>query len=378
MGVSTVPLGIIDCDVHPTLPTISAFLPYMSDMWRRRLEERGSLSLQQRIPGRAWRFTGGASNLRPDATPPGGGAPGSDPDFMLKDHFDRNQIEAGILLPIEPARVDMWTNPDEAAAIAAAGNELIKNEWLSRDPRFRLAMVVSPWDPQLAAAEIRRFGGNNQVVAVWLPIINRLIGDRFFYPIYEAAAEHQLPIMLHPTGSDGDFMGAPEYAGGLVPSRQERYNLLAQFGMSHTSSLIFEGVFERYPHLKVVMAEFGWTWVPSFMWRMDATWKAGRTSFPWLKKAPSEYVSDHIRFTTEPALEPPTEKHAAQILEWMDAGRTVLYSSDYPHWDGDEPAAVFKTASSDLKRRIFRESAIEVYPRLGVKTPTKKAMEVAQ
>lgn len=372
------PLGIIDCDIHPTLPGLSAFLPYMSDAWRHRLSDRAPLSLVQRLPGRAWRFTGGASNLRPDAAPPGGGAPGSDPEFMLKDHFDRNQIEVGILLPIEPARVDMWTNADEAAVIVSAGNELIKNEWLSLDERFQVAMVVSPWDPEQAAAEIRRFGRNGQVVGVWLPIINRLLGDRFFYPIYEAAAELQLPIVLHPTGSDGDYIGAPEYAGGLVPSRQERYNLLAQFGMSHTSSLIFEGVFERYPDLKVVVAEFGWTWAPTFMWRMDATWKAGRPSFPWVKKPPSEYVSDHIRFTTEPALEPPTERHAAQILEWMDASRTVLYSSDYPHWDGDEPATVFKTVSADLKRRIFRESALETYPRIKVKAPNAKQVEAAQ
>jgi predicted TIM-barrel fold metal-dependent hydrolase len=225
-----------------------------------------------------------------------------------------------------------------------------------------MAMGVSPHDPVLAAEEIRRFGGTDRVAAVWLPLIQTLLGHRQFYPIYEAAQELGLPIILHPNGDEADYRGCIDYAGGTPPTREERYALLGEFGMSNLASLIFEGVFERFPRLRVVFAEFGWPWVPSLLWRLDATWKAARKANPWLKRSPTEYVLDHVRFTTEPALEVPSSEAALQILEMMHAERTLMYSSDYPHWDGEEfPERIFPEAPAELRRRIFRENAIEMF-----------------
>ena len=56
----------------------------------------------------------------------------------------------------------------------------------------------------------------------------------------------------------------------------------------HLASMVFEGLFERYPTLKVVFVEGGYTWLIPFLWRMDADWKALGREVPWVKKAPSE------------------------------------------------------------------------------------------
>jgi predicted TIM-barrel fold metal-dependent hydrolase len=361
--------GVIDADIHPTaIDTLNVLMPYLSESWRRQLEPRADLPLWPSLPGRAPRFTD--SLLRKDATPPSGGEPGSDPAFVSEDHMDRHGIEIGLLIALEAGAVNTWTNPDEAAAIASAANEFLADKWLPADDRFRLAMVVSPLDAQLAAAEIRRFGDTPHVAAIWLPLIAKLLGHRDFFPIYEAAEEAGLPIVLHPDGTGGNYIGCPEFAVATPPTNLEQRCLLSEFGMSNLANLLFEGTFERFPGLKVVFAEYGWDWVAPLLWRIDATWKMGRRAVPWVKRPPSEYVLDHIRFTSEPAIEAPTDREAVQMLEMMQAERTLLFSSDYPHYDADDPAMIFRSATPELRQRILRDNAVETFgPRLQLAQP---------
>jgi predicted TIM-barrel fold metal-dependent hydrolase len=352
--------SVIDCDIHPVaIHNLGVLMPYLSKGWQRLIDDRAHLPLLTQLPGRSPRF---GDLLKVDATPPKGGPPGSDPEYLLEHHVDRHGIQVGLLIALEVAYLNTWTNPDEAAALAAAANDFLAEQWLTVDDRFRLAMNVAPHDAHLAAAEIRRFGGHDQVSAVFLPLINKHLGHRDFFPIYEAAQELGLTVVVHPDGTEGDYHGCPNFAVGTPPSRHERYSLLIQFGQSNLANIIFEGLFERFPRLKIVFVEYGWTWVPSALWRLDATWKAGRKTTPWVKRSPTEYVLDHVRFTTEPATEPPSEREALQILEMMHAERTLLFSSDYPHWDGDEdPETLFKTAPAALRHRIMRENAIEAF-----------------
>lgn len=363
------PYGVVDADIHPTaVENLDVLLPYLDPTWRRLLEPRAKAAFIQ-IAGRSARFNDGL--LRKDATPPGGGSPGSDPAYIGTHHLDRHGIEIGLLISLGAGRVNTFTNPDEAAAVASASNDYFLNEWLPVDDRFRLAMTVSPLDAQLAAQEIRRFGQLEGVSGIFLPLISKLLGHRDFFPIYEAAQELGLPIVLHPDATASTIVGCVEYAGGSPSTAHEKYSLLCQFAMSNVTSLIFEGVFERFPRLKVVVTEYGWTWVPSILWRLDSTWKMGRKAAPWLKKSPTEYVLDHVRFTTEPAIEAPSERETMQVVDMMHGERTLIYSSDYPHYDADEdPSMIFKTVSAEARKRILRDNAAETFgERLGLREP---------
>jgi len=97
------------------------------------------------------------------------------------------------------------------------------------------------------------------------------------------------------------------------------------------------------------------------MWRFDQEWRSLRAEVPWVKRPPSEYIVEHFRFTSQPIAEPPTSKQHLQLLEMMQADKTLLFSSDYPHWDFDNPKHVFQEAPEELRRRIFFESASEIY-----------------
>jgi predicted TIM-barrel fold metal-dependent hydrolase len=356
--------SVIDCDVHPIIAgPIGVIFPYLATSWQRRLDPYRNSEIYGPLPGRGAHWAPGVG--RADATPPDGGPAGSDPAFLKAQHLDAHNIEAAVLLNIQASRVSGFTNPDDAAAVAHGYNEALADKWLSSDRRLRLAMNVAPQDPQLAAAEIRAFGRRPGVVGVWMPVLNISLGDRHYYPIYEAAVEMALPIVLHSNGTQGTIYGGPTFALGNPTSEAEKHSQLMEFGISGVSSLVFEGVFERYKELRFVFTEYGWTWLAALLWRMDETWKPSRKLVPWVRRPPSEYVFDHIRLTSQPALDPPTQKHLEFMLDIINADRTLLYSSDYPHWDADEPEFPFRNLPLDRQQRLMHDNAAAVYTRIG-------------
>jgi len=124
---------------------------------------------------------------------------------------------------------------------------------------------------------------------------------------------------------------------------------------------VFEGVFERFPGLKVVLVEGGFAWAPALCWRMDKHWERMRAETPRVKRPPSEYVREHFWFTTQPIEEPDDPRHLADIMDWVGWDR-LMFSTDYPHWDFDDPQHVFKFKAADAnKALVFRDNAKALY-----------------
>lgn len=343
--------AIIDCDVHPYLPNgISSVLPYAQSGWRERLTDHAAALL----PGSRYAHPVGTN--RSQAVPLSGGPAASDPRFMSSDLLDAYNIHRAILMPLQATLVSASPYPAEGAALACAFNDYFAAEWLGSDERYRLAMVVAPQDPAKAATEIRRVGNVRGVVSVWLPPINIPIGNSFYHPIYEAAAELDLPIVVHPLPAAANFQGTEQFAGGLPSSYPERFVNYIQLGQAGLSSIIFEGVLQQFPTLKIVFAEYGWTWLPSVLWRMDSAWKAMRRDVPWVQRPPSEYVRDHVRFTTQPVDEPPHSRYLRQLAEMCDAHKLLLFSTDYPHWDQDEPDFILQALGQSARPEIFTQN----------------------
>ena len=128
------------------------------------------------------------------------------------------------------------------------------------------------------------------------------------------------------------------------------------------SILVCEGVFEKFPGLKFVAIEGGIAWAPHLMWRMDKNYKGLRDLVPWLKRLPSEYIKEHICFTTQPIEEPDKPEHLNQILDMVDAEHEPsMFSSDYPHWDFDNPKMALEPIRKDLRQSILVDNAMELY-----------------
>jgi uncharacterized protein len=359
---------LVDCDVHPIMKGGMAELrPYLSTAGQRRLgldERRNLTTVGHReavsIP-RNMLYVNQAGVLRDDARAPDGSAPGADPAFTARQLLDANGIDRAVLIGGEVLGLGAMPDPDAAAIIASAYNDWLADTWLGADDRYRANLVVGAQDPQLAAKEIRRAGQDERFVAVLPPLTNILMGERHYYPIYEAAAELGLPITVHPNSGEGIFRTSPPMAGGTPTYYVEWHTGLSQVFQANVISLICHGVFERFPALKVVMTEGGLGWIPDVIWRLDKNVKGLRDEVPWVKRLPSEYLADHVRFTTQPLPEPRRRHHLHVLCEIAQAERTLMFSSDYPHWDFDDPRHSLVALPTEIRQRVSVANALETY-----------------
>lgn len=359
---------VVDCDVHPHfVDGMKDLEPYLSTAWRKRLGmghaeawAREVYASEVSIPKNVL-YTNPVGVMRRDTVPEDGSVPCGDPAFVVRDHLEANGIDRAVLVGGSVLGLGGLPDADLATALASAHNEWMSETWLAADPRYRGSLVVAPQDPQQGAAEIDRVGERPGFVQIHLPLVNVLMGDRWYFPIYEAAERHGLPVAIHPNSIDGIFAKAPWLAGGVYTYYTEWHAALSQVFHGNTISLVCQGVFERFPGLKVVICEGGFAWLPDVMWRLDKDWRSLRDELPWLKRPPSEYIVEHLRVTTQPFVEVERRSHLTALLEIIRADQTLLYSSDYPHWDFDHPARALSGVPQETRSRILADNARELY-----------------
>jgi predicted TIM-barrel fold metal-dependent hydrolase len=349
----------MDCDVHPYANSLADVLDYMPEAWQHIFTSQ-KLELSGRSVHRYPHPVG--TSLRGDAVPPGGGLPGSDPEYMVEQLLDKFDIGAAVLIPIQASAVAAWTDPARADAYTEAFNRHMIERWPSVDSRFKMCITVSPLDTEHAAEEIRRYKDVDSVIAVSLPLLGTMMGNKHYYPIYEAAQECSMPIVVHPTGAEGSYLGAPMVAGGIPRTYAERHALVPQVAQSNLASLVFEGTFERFPELRIAFVEWGFSWLGPFLWRLDQEWRNFRADVPWVKKRPSEYVDRAVKFTTQPFDDIPNPEDLWPLLDIIDAQKTLMFSSDYPHYDNDDPHIISRRMLPKEKRdAIMSENAAELF-----------------
>jgi predicted TIM-barrel fold metal-dependent hydrolase len=287
---------------------------------------------------------------------------------LMKDkHLDHHGIDYAILTGDEAMEASTIANPFYAHALVRAYNDWQIDEWLARDPRLKGSIMIAPQAPEQAAEEIRRLGHRSDVVQVLASHgAERPYGHPFYHPIYAACAEVGLPFAIHLGGQGG--INANAIAAGPTRYFWETHALLPQSAMTHLASMIAEGVFERWPQLYFVVIECGVSWVAPMLWRLDADYRALRKETPWLKMLPSEYFRRNVRFTTQPLEQPATGvKHLWNTLEAMHGQETLMFASDYPHWDYDDVNKL--QLPPDWRAAILGNNALDVYTRLHTNAP---------
>ncbi len=358
---------LVDCDVHPSLAHgLEDLAPFLSAAWRRRIgvgespSARNAYRDRVSIP-RNLLYVNPAGVLRRDAVPPDGSAPASQPAHVSSHLLDNHHVWRTVLIGGDVLGLGAMPDADLAAAIAEAYNEWLSATWLASDERYRAALVVAPQDPEQAAKEIRKTGERDGFVAVLMPLTNALMGERHLYPIYEAAEELDLPVTIHPNSAEGIFTRGPRMAGGTPTYYVEWHTGLTQVFHANVTSLVCHGVFERFPRLKVVVTEGGFAWLPDVLWRLDKNVKGLRDELPWMRRLPSDYIFEHVRFTSQPFVEPRRREHLHALCDIVRAEQTLLFSSDYPHWDFDDPSRSLTGLPERLLQRVRCENAIELY-----------------
>lgn len=344
--------ALIDCDLHNELHRdVEALLPYLSTRWREHVETYGAR-------GPAGGYYPRFMDHREDARPPSGRRAGSDVNWTRQHYLDPCNVAYGILIPLNPAPGQQ--NLELSAALAHACNDWQVAEWLDLEPRLRASIAIPLEYPEAAAAEIRERAKDKRFAQVqFTGRPHEPMGRRKYWPIYEACQEFGLPVMSHAFGS----YGQPITGTGWPSFYIEEHVGPAQAMQANLISLVVEGAFERFPGLKVISVENGMGWIPSLMWRLDASWRLLRSEVPHLKRAPSEYIREHFYVTTQPMEEPNRPRYFLQLIEQLgDLVDHLLFASDYPHWDADAPDECFPVPlPEETLRKIYFENAARLY-----------------
>jgi uncharacterized protein len=343
---------VIDIDVHEMFGSVSELAPYLGEPWRSRITMPDGW---QGLPGFAYSYPQVGGLARADAVLDSGAPAGSSYERMREQVLDAYPIDHAILTGLfHPT--DIGVQPEFAIALASAYNDWLVDNWLCKDERLLGSIAVAAQYPDAAAREIDRVGGHEQVVQVMLPASSRDVFGRDFYtPLFEAAVRNELAIGFHQTNDTHTAVGLPPYY-------IEWHTAIPQVWQSQLIGLVFNGMFDRLPDLRIVMIEGGWTWLPSLLWRLDLNYRSLRREVPWVKRLPSDYVRENVGFSSQPMEYPDDPSDLYRMFEMVGTDRFLMFATDYPHWDFDAPdRAIPHAFPADVRRKILYDNAADFY-----------------
>ena len=274
---------------------------------------------------------------------------------------DAMGLESTVLYPTAALAIGLVQEPGWACAISRAYNNWFHARYIRKDSRLKGVAVLPIQDPPGAAEELRHAVEKLDMVGAFLPsatVLNKGFGHPDFLPIFREAEQLGVPLGVHGAPSRGfgfDFFEDQ----GQVHALEHPFPLMIQF-----TSIICDGVLEKFPGLKIAFLEAGCGWLPYMMDRLDYEYETrGGRSFPHIKKKPSDYVKDcPVYVTCEP--EETSLKH---VMEVVGEDR-VMFPSDYPHervygeFLKDIPELLKRPELSDqAKRKILYDNAKEFY-----------------
>jgi uncharacterized protein len=190
------------------------------------------------------------------------------------------------------------------------------------------------------------------------------------FPVWALAQEAGLPVVFH-VGGGGRLLDpnyfvnglppVPDFHGGAENFRSVDFMAIPFPPMQTLATMIFDGVFDRFPKLKVGVIEQGAVWLPSWMRQLDTALEAfakGEERLRRLELRPSQYVKRQIRVTPYPT-EP-----VGWIIE-QSAEEICLFSSDYPHVEGGRnPLKRFEQSMAGLPesacRRFYCDNFVDL------------------
>ena len=174
----------------------------------------------------------------------------------------------------------------------------------------------------------------------------------FTHPDYNTfwatVQDADLSVTLH-VGADGGYSPVPKsfyenkkkvptHVEGDAPNDALAYMAIQYNAELFLSAMIFDGVLERFPNLRIGVVELGASWIISWMKHLDQSYKAFRKfqDLSQLKLLPSEYVLRQIKVTP----------FAGEDIGWIlnsGAEDLLMFASDYPHHEGtDDPIGRFE------------------------------------
>lgn len=266
--------------------------------------------------------------------------------------MDKMGIDIQVMLPTL-FLVALTDNARLEKALCQSYNRFMAQACNKSGGRLRFIAVLPLHDMQATIEVLREAKSLGAVGAMSFGLVwDKPIGDPHFDPLFGELERLALPLIVHfgwgaPGLSDMFTNRIGHYCAGGIPVVIGFYSMIA------------DGVFERFPRLKVGFLEAGCEWLPYILRRMDASYADGR--FPALRMKPSEYVRERDIF-----LACEVEEDIPYVVRWIGEDRLVV-ASDYPHGDESREESIVEAVerrsdlSPELRRKILSDNPLRLY-----------------
>ena len=236
--------------------------------------------------------------------------------------LEREGLDRAVIYPTAGLAEGFIQDADWAVVVCRAYNNMMSERYIKYNRRLNVVALLPIQDIQEAAQELRRCVKELRMVGgVIAPVgFPTPLGDSYFDPLYAEAEKLNTPLGIH--GAPARGLGF-DFFRSLIEARALSHPFAQMIAFT---SIILEGVLEKFPRLKLASLEAGCSWLPFLMDRLDMEYKNRQHQAPLLKKNPSAYMkSGQIYYHTElwEDMLPVAIDRLGEDL--------FLYASDYPH-----------------------------------------------
>jgi len=300
----------------------------------------------------------------------------TEPELRIKDQ-DRDGVQGEVLYGILGATGRMG-DPEATVEVMRIYNEWLADFCSTHPERFAGLASIPNHPIDAAIAEVERVAKRGAVRG--LDIANspdlKPLWDPYWNPLWDVINRSGLPLHFHTIGTRLPealqqlvFIGSdPTRAGADVTEEQKRLARMAyaghitgfQMNMAQIlMPMIYGGVLERYPRLRMVLGESGIGWIPYVLWRMDSEWEDQFKDLS-LTMPPSEYWKRQCWATYQ------TDPVGMKLVDQLGADK-IMWGSDFPHPDGIWPdsreyvAREMADLPADIRHKIVCGNAAGLY-----------------
>ena len=309
------------------------------------------------------------------------GTPGTGSPQQRMQEQDRDGIDAEVLYPCQVGGPWFWRNvPDDDAylSIVHGYNDWLMEEYCAESPERLIGLGIMPMsNARDATAEMERCArmGYKGVLLSAFP-------NNKGYPtpdddiFWAAAQDLAMPVTIHiQMNRLGERSGpllkypneSPEVWKKLGTSGlAEQVSRFHRVGGLNVVQMVLDGLFDRFPALKVYYAETHAGWLPFFLHMADLRyerhhwWAEDMLGFKALKRLPSEYIKEHIYwgFLDDPI--------GVEMRHHVGVDR-LIWATDFPHQESDYPDSqavidrIFEGVPQDERRKMLVDNVVEFF-----------------